>query len=80
MAPVEKSILRVALFEVLFDNRRVPLRAAISEAVELAKVFGGESAPRFVNGVLSTIAAETETPGARPSAEPRSTRTEERER
>lgn len=80
MAPIEKSILRVALFEVLFDNRRVPLRAAISEAVELAKIFGGDSAPRFVNGVLSTIAAAAETPAARTSDEPRPTPTEERER
>lgn len=80
MPPVEKSILRVALFEVLFDNGRVPLKAAISEAVELAKVFGSDSAPRFVNGVLSTIASEADAAGSRPADDQRSSQTEERER
>ncbi len=78
MPGVEISILRVALFEILFDNAAVPLRAAISEAVELAKVFGSDSAPRFVNGVLSTIVSRA---GEQPAAgrhEPAAARPEER--
>jgi N utilization substance protein B len=57
MAKVDKAILRLAIYEILFDNG-VPVRAAINEAVELAKLYGGESSPRFVNGVLGTIAAQ----------------------
>ena len=56
MAVVDRNILRVAVFEVLFDNK-TPVRAAVNEAVELAKAFGGESSPRFVNGVLGAVAA-----------------------
>lgn len=57
MAKVDKAILRLAIYEILFDNG-VPVRAAINEAVELAKLYGGESSPRFVNGVLGAIAAQ----------------------
>ncbi len=56
IAVVDRNVLRVAIFEVLFDNK-TPLRAAVNEAVEIAKTFGGESSPRFVNGVLGTVAA-----------------------
>jgi N utilization substance protein B len=54
MAVVDRNILRLAIYEVLVDNR-VPVRVAINEAVELAKDFGGHSSPRFVNGVLSSV-------------------------
>jgi len=54
MAVVDRNILRLAIFEVLVDNR-VPIRVAISEAVELAKDFGSQNSPRFVNGVLGSI-------------------------
>lgn len=60
MSKVDKNILRLALFEVLFDNR-VPLKAAINEAVELAKSFGSDSSARFVNGVLGSISAAQQT-------------------
>ncbi len=56
MAPVDRNILRLALYEVLVDGR-VPLKAAINEAVELAKAFGSESSPKFVNGVLGSVSA-----------------------
>jgi N utilization substance protein B len=55
MARVDKSILRLAIFEVLFNNTKVPPKAAINEAVELAKSFGSDSSSRFVNGVLGTV-------------------------
>ena len=54
LAPVDRNLLRLAIYEVLFDNR-VPVRAAINEAVELAKRFGSDSSPRFVNGVLGSV-------------------------
>ena len=51
---VDKSILRLAIYEVLLDNR-VPLKVAINEAVELAKTFGSDNSSRFVNGVLGAV-------------------------
>ena len=56
MAGVDKAILRLALFELIVDNK-TPLRAVINEAVELAKAYGGEHSGRFVNGVLGTVAS-----------------------
>lgn len=52
---VDRNILRVAIYE-LSHEPDVPLKAAINEAVELAKAFGGDNSSRFVNGVLGTIA------------------------
>ncbi len=56
MSVVDRNILRLAIFEVLLDNK-VPVKVAINEAVELAKVFGGDSSSRFVNGVLGSISS-----------------------
>ncbi len=56
VAAVDRNILRLAIYEIVIDNR-VPMRAAINEAVELAKKFGGEASPKFVNGVLGSVAA-----------------------
>ncbi len=52
---VDRNILRIAIYELTTESD-VPLKAAINEAVELAKRFGGENSSRFVNGVLGTIA------------------------
>lgn len=57
MPPIDKNLLRLAIYELLFDNKHVPVRAVINEAVEIAKVFGSESSSRFVNGVLGTVVA-----------------------
>jgi transcription antitermination protein NusB len=54
MARIDKNILRLAIYEILFHNT-VPAKAAINEAVELAKSFGSDTSSRFVNGVLGTI-------------------------
>jgi len=58
VAVVDRNILRLAIYEILINNR-VPVRAAINEAVELAKSFGGESSPKFVNGVLGSVSIMT---------------------
>jgi len=55
---IDRNILRLAIFEILLDNK-VPVRVAINEAVELAKQFGGDNSPKFVNGVLGSISALT---------------------
>ncbi len=57
MPPIDKNLLRLAIHELLFDNKLVPVKAAINEAVEIAKIFGSESSSRFVNGVLGTVVA-----------------------
>ena len=51
---IDRNILRLAIFEILYDNQ-TPIRVAINEAVELAKRFGGDNSTRFVNGVLSSV-------------------------
>ncbi len=56
IAIIDRNILRLAIFE-LAASEDAPVRVAISEAVVLAKTFGAESAPRFVNGVLGTLAS-----------------------
>jgi N utilization substance protein B len=54
LAIVDRNILRLAIFEILFDNK-VPVKVAVSEAVELAKTFGSNNSARFINGVLGTV-------------------------
>ena len=54
---VDRNILRIAIYELRIEAD-VPVKAAINEAVELAKRFGGENSSRFVNGVLGTIAGK----------------------
>ena len=53
LAPVDRNVLRLAMFELL-PGSSVPPKVAINEAVELAKEFGGEASARFVNGVLGS--------------------------
>lgn len=55
VAAIDRNILRIAFWEFAVQ-RETPLKVAINEAVELAKQFGSESAPRFVNGVLGSLA------------------------
>lgn len=64
IAPVDRNILRIGLFELLFaDRAQVPAKVAINEAIELAKVFGGDSSGRFINGVLGAVYKEMGEPG-----------------
>lgn len=64
IAPVDRNILRLGLYELLFaDRSQVPAKVAINEAIELAKTFGGDSSGRFVNGVLGAIYKELGEPG-----------------
>ena len=56
LALLDRNILRLAIFELLFDNK-TPVKVAINEAVELAKSFGSDNSARFVNGVLSSVSS-----------------------
>jgi len=62
MSIIDRNILRLAIYEILFQDRtlpdRTPLKVAINEAIELAKDFGTDSSPRLINGVLGSITTE----------------------
>ncbi len=64
LAAVDRNVLRQAIFELL-NEPDVPVKAAINEAVELAKHFGGDSSGRFVNGVLGTVSQRISAEGGR---------------
>jgi len=51
---IDRNILRLAIFEILIDNK-VPVKVAINEAIELAKSFGADNSSKFVNGVLGSV-------------------------
>lgn len=55
IATVDRNILRIGVYEVLLV-RETPVKVAINEAIELAKIFGSDASPRFVNGALGTLA------------------------
>ncbi len=57
LASIDRSILRLAIFEIVFMDD-IPVRVAINEAVELAKAFGDQDSPAFVNGLLGTVARD----------------------
>ena len=59
VAIIDRNILRLAVYEILFDGD-VPVKAAVNEAVELAKAFGGDSSPKFINGVLGSVIANSD--------------------
>lgn len=54
IARVDRAILRLGLYELLFLKEKVPPKVAINEAVELAKAFGSDNSSKFINGVLGT--------------------------
>jgi len=56
---IDRNILRLAILEILFDNK-VSVKVAINEAVELAKKFGSDNSSKFVNGVLGSVSALAE--------------------
>jgi transcription antitermination protein NusB len=56
VATIDRNIIRIALWEFAVEQC-TPVKVAINEAIELAKVYGSDSTPRFVNGVLGSLAA-----------------------
>ncbi|MDF2472422.1 MAG: NusB antitermination factor [Anaerocolumna sp.] len=54
MGKVDLTVMRIAIFEILFDDS-IPNKVAVNEAVEIAKKFGGDSSGSFVNGVLAKL-------------------------
>lgn len=61
IASVDRNILRIGIFELLFGDRAsVPPKVVLNEAIELAKTFGGDTSGKFVNGVLASILRDLE--------------------
>lgn len=58
MSPVDRNILRIALYEMLYRDD-IPPRVSINEAIELAKRFGSQDSSAFINGVLDKIYHES---------------------
>jgi N utilization substance protein B len=74
MSAVDRNVLRIGLYESLYGNATVPLRTAINEAVELAKLFGSETSAKFVNGVLGRAVEASSSGGLPPTASPQVSR------
>lgn len=60
IARMDRLVLRIGAYEVLFCQDSVPAKVSINEAVELAKSFGGDNSSKFINGVLGTLYREFE--------------------
>jgi transcription antitermination protein NusB len=63
MPPVDRNILRLAIFEMLYE-RDIPKLVVVDEAIELAKKFGSEQSGRFVNGLLDGLLKQHSFPGS----------------
>lgn len=60
IARMDRVVLRIGAYELLYLGNEVPAKVAINEAVELAKSFGGKNSSKFVNGVLGTLYKQKE--------------------
>lgn len=59
IAPIDRNIIRLGLYELIFSNpKEVPPKVAINEAIEIAKNYGGQNSPKFINGVLGSVYRE----------------------
>lgn len=68
IAGVDRAILRMSTYEIVFGDLHSPPKVVINEAVELAKTFGSDSSRRFVNGALGALVAQLPTLSASVSA------------
>ncbi len=58
IAPVDLAILRHGVWELLFADHELPEKVVLDESIELAKEYGGENSPSFINGVMGTVLKE----------------------
>ena len=66
MGGIERNVLRMGIYELLFRAKDVPVAVVINEAVDVCKFFGTRESGRFVNGILDRIAKERPTDGLPP--------------
>ncbi len=69
LPPVDRNVLRVAIFELL-NQEDVPPKAAINEAIDLAKRYGGDNSGKFINGVLGTVFSRINSERSKPDENP----------
>ncbi len=62
MAPIDRNLLRLAVFELLFSTA-TPARVIINEAIEIGKKFGSEQTASFINGILDAVYQTKQKPG-----------------
>ena len=55
LATVDRNLLRIAVYELKFDQNEVPESVILDEAIEIAKIYGDDQSSRFINGVLSKV-------------------------
>jgi transcription antitermination protein NusB len=55
LAHVDRSLLRLAVYELMYCKEEVPVNVALDEAIEIAKIYGDDQSSRFINGVLSKV-------------------------
>lgn len=60
IARMDRIVLRIGSYELMFGQKTVPSKVAINEAVELAKAFGGDNSSKFINGVLGSLLRQQE--------------------
>ncbi len=60
MPAVDRNILRLAVYEIYYAENKIPAGIAINEAVEIAKLYGSEDSPRFINGLLGKMVRNDE--------------------
>ena len=68
IARIDRTILRIGVFELKYSTSKVPAKVVINEAVELAKDFGADNSSKFVNGVLGTVYGKLNPTDAKKSA------------
>ncbi len=59
IAPMDRTVLRIGLFELVFGDKAVPPKVALNEAIELSKEYGGDTSGKFINGVLGSVYQES---------------------
>ena len=64
MPLIDLNIMRIAIYEMRFANPPVPFKVCINEAVEIAKIYGTEDSPAFINGILDPISHQNNHPNA----------------
>lgn len=55
IAPIDLATLRLSIWELLYKKNKEPYKVVVDEAIEIAKEYGSESSPKFINGVLGSI-------------------------
>jgi N utilization substance protein B len=55
MAPVDRNLMRIAIYELIFSGEEVPPKVAINEAIEISKKYGSSDSAAFINGILDQI-------------------------